>query len=269
MMTPMMVSIRCHWVMWIRTKEKKVMHQEILDMLRLDLRSGLPIALNTGRSLEWLDKTFLHDFEESFGADRAGLTNLAVIAEFGGTWATYDKEGNRQDGQVTSLTVPTDVVEEVDALIDACFGGTMFVDKTKKTMISIEMHDGHDLEPFKKQQSELSEELNALLEERGISTLEMHNDTIATNVRNHYVGKDVGTDRFMEFLREREIITKKFKAFGDNEGDFAMAEKLAMLGKDVDMVYVGDAVPQREHNGYQLVHVRGYDSGLREYYASK
>lgn len=248
-------------------KEKKVLHPEILDMLRLDLRSGLPIALNTGRSMEWLDETFLRDFEESFGDDRSGLANLAVITEFGGTWATYDKDGKRQDRQVTSLTVPDNVVDAVDALVQDRFGETMFVDKTKKTMISIEMHDGHDLAPFKEQQAVLSDSLNVLLESHGIGNLEVHNDTIATNLRSHYVGKDVGTDRFMEFLREREIVPRKFKAFGDSEGDIAMAEKLAMLGRNVDMIYLGNDVPKHDYNGYRFMHVRGYDTALREYYA--
>ena len=248
-------------------KEKKVLYPEILDMIRIDLKSGLPIALNTGRSIEWIDSTFLREFEENFGDDKSGLANLVVIGEFGGTWATYDTDGNRQDGQVASLTVPETLVDEVDALVKNRFGETMFVDKTKKTMISIEMHDGHELDPFKEQQKLLSDTLYELLRTHGITALEVHNDTIATNVRSHYVGKDVGTGRFLEFLRERGIQTKKYKAYGDSEGDLAMAEHLAMRGENVDMVYLGSKPPKGDHIGYELIHVPGFDKGLREYYA--
>lgn len=250
--------------------EKRVIHEEILDHIHKRLKDGIPVALNTGRSVAWLDDSILAPLLKRFADDKTGLQNLAIIAEFGGTWVTFDAAGVMRGGGVNSITVPYDFYSRVRELVDDRFSGTMFDDTTKETMISVEMN-GQDLDAFHAEQVRLASELNAILDEMGYGgTYEVHTDTIATNVRSPYVGKALGADRFLQFLRDKGIKPAKYNTFGDSAGDIEMAKELHRRGQDVEFVYVGDPTQLPDQpTGFRTHVIGGYSGGTAQFLASQ
>ncbi|MGH7202991.1 MAG: hypothetical protein ACREHC_00935 [Candidatus Levyibacteriota bacterium] len=222
---------------------KEVIHPEILDKIAERLKAGIPVALNTGRSIEWLKAPVLAPLLDRFKDDKSGLTNFALIGEFGGTWATFDESGNIHEGQVESLAVPQALHEKSRTLVEQEYSKSMEYDKTKRTMLSIEMHKGYDLDAFHEAQTKLVDDLNTLVTEAKLSsTYIVHRDTIATNVMSPNVGKDLGAARFLQFLRDLGVRPARYRTFGDSMSDIAMTHELVRHGYPAEFVFVGKAV---------------------------
>ena len=64
--------------------------------------------------------------------------------------------------------------------------------------------------------------------------------TIATDIENSHVGKALATERFLQFVKDKDVKPGRFIAIGDSKSDFEMADELQRRGKKVEMVYVGD-----------------------------
>lgn len=154
---------------------------------------------------------------------------------------TFDEEGTQHMGVVDSISVPGTLQASVQELIKAKYPESMFFDTTKKTMISVEMRDGHDLSDFTARQGELVADLVGLLGTfPGGNDYQIDPTTIATDIESPHVGKALGTDRFLEFLRVRGIVPTRFEAYGDSASDLSMAEELVERGESVQFIYVGD-----------------------------
>lgn len=224
--------------------EKRVTDDRVYTEIIDRLTSGKPVGLNTGRSIEWMMKNFvtpLIDRMDAQGLDRQYLANLIAIGEKGGAWMTFDEEGTQHMGVVDSISVPGTLQASVQELIKAKYPESMFFDTTKKTMISVEMRDGHDLSDFTARQGELVADLVGLLGTfPGGNDYQIDPTTIATDIESPHVGKALGTDRFLEFLRVRGIVPTRFEAYGDSASDLSMAEELVERGESVQFIYVGD-----------------------------
>jgi len=143
----------------------------------------------------------------------------------------------------------------------------MFFDSTKKTMISVEMHDGYDIARFAEEQARLKVDLSKILAEAGQDRIyNIDPTTIATDVESPHVGKAFGADRFLQFLKDRDIKPMQFKAFGDSASDFEMADELGRRNKPTDFVYVGDKSKlDTVKKDYKVEYVPGFDKGTLEY----
>jgi hydroxymethylpyrimidine pyrophosphatase-like HAD family hydrolase len=220
-------------------KKKRVIHPEIIDRIAGILKQGEPVALNTGRSVAWLDRV-IADLTLHFSDNKKPLENLVAVGEFGGTWGIFDTKGNMHKGKVNSISVPSELSVNVKGIIKKKFSNSMMFDETKETMVSIEMIDGFDLDVFHDEQKMLTDELNTLLADMGYSrTYDIHTDQIATNIMSPHVGKDLGASRFLEFLREKEYLPQEFIAFGDSISDLEMGKELKRRNFTVQFFYVG------------------------------
>jgi hypothetical protein len=221
-------------------QEKRVVDTEILGHIVERLQAGEPVGFNTGRSLDWISERVLPSLMEQV-TDPALLKNFVVIGEMGGTWLTFDEAGTPNVGQSKYLTVPAELQANVSNLVDEKYSGSMFVDPGKHTMLSVEMHDGHDLADYKQHQPQAVADIRALVAEAGLEKqYPVDGTTIAIDVASPHAGKALGADRFLQFIRDRGIKPSKFKTFGDSRSDMAMAEELNRRGQNVDFVFVGD-----------------------------
>lgn len=247
-------------------REKRVTEEGIYTSVIERLQRGEPVGLNTGRSTEWMEERIIRPILEKI-QDKSVLANFVAIGEKGGTWITFDEQGNMHHGRAQAISVPEDLNERARRLVEEKYGDSMFFDATKETMISIEMHDGYDLAEFTRRQAQLTEELVQILSETGQEKIyKVDPTTIATDIESPHVGKALGADRFLQFLTDRDIKPVQFKAFGDSASDLEMADELERKGRQVDFVYVGDrAKLGNVTKDYPIEYVGGFSQGTLEY----
>ena len=224
-------------------QEKKVKVPGILDQIARKLEKGEPVALNTGRSVEWMKERVINPLAERI-KDKKALQNFLAVGEKGGTWAEFDEDGNLLEKKDDNISVPDDLRNKVRDLINSDYSDSMFVDESKLTMISTEMKDGYSLEKYKNKQQDLIPQLKTLLQRRNISDkFKVDPTTIAVDVENKFVGKHFAVKRIIEWVKGRGIKPQMFIAFGDSfRSDVPMAWEIHSQGLPVEFVYVG-----REH----------------------
>jgi hydroxymethylpyrimidine pyrophosphatase-like HAD family hydrolase len=220
--------------------EKRVTEPEILDQILKRLEKGEPVALNTGRSIEWVKDRVLNPLIERI-KDRKILQNFLAVGEKGGTWAEFDEDGNLLEKKDDNISVPDDLRNKVRDLINSNYSDSMFFDESKLTMISTEMKDGYSLEEYKNKQQYLIPQLKTLLQRRNISEkFKVDPTTIAVDVENKFVGKHFAVKRIIEWVKSRGISPQMFIAFGDSfRSDVSMAQEIHSQGLPVEFVYVG------------------------------
>ena len=234
----------------------------MFDEIIARLQEGEPVCFNTGRSDSWvMDRvvsTMLNNIE-----DKDVLQNLIIVGEKGGTWTTFTQEGEPVHSAVETISVPDEVKDRVRALIEEKYADVMFFDESKETMISVEMVDGYDLAAFTERQKEFVADMRTLLAETGTDSIyRIDPTTIATDVESPNVGKALGSDRFIEFLRSRGIKVDSFETFGDSSSDVAMADELAWRGQNVEFVYVGNKPETVQRRAdYPMREVAGFSAG--------
>lgn len=233
---------------------KKILDREVMESIARRLKNGLPVILNTGRSISWLQEKILARLYFAHNLTNVSdLQNLFMIGEKGGTWMGFDEKGlmpalPSQDG---SISVPKDLQEAVQKIVKDRFSETMAYDQTKLTMISIETNDWlteeDRISKFLPARKQLVIVLENLIAEHGLSgELKVDPTTIATDIENKHVGKDFAVQRAVAWLKQRKILPKKYITFGDSQSDFAMARQLHDDGFHVEHVHVGKdtSIPQ-------------------------
>lgn len=246
-------------------KEKRVTQTEILEEIAKRLRIGEPVALVTGRSLEWVVERVADPLKAQI-SDKNFLDNLFVSGEFGGSYIEY-KGGNEEHFTDHTIEVPPEVVEEAKTISQE-FENTMMWDQTKKTMVSIEMKDGIDVHDFSQPQVELVEKLTDLLRRKGLKdTYQVHIDLIATNIMRNGQDKAFAAKRVLTWLKQKGIKPQQFIAFGDSASDLEMAEEIHSRGLPVEFVFVGDSTKiQGQNRGFPIRTSNDhYEKGTLEY----
>lgn len=221
-------------------QEKRITEAEILDQIIKRLQNGEPVALNTGRSIEWVKDRVINPMLEKI-KDKKILKNFLAVGEKGGTWAEFDQNGDLIESKDDSISIPRDLQTQIRNLINTDYAESMFLDESKLTMISTEMKDGYSLEDYRKKQQTLSHQLNALLADQGLADkFKVDSTTIAVDVENKYVGKHFAVKKIIEWLKSKGIKPQKYITFGDSfKSDIPMAEELNSQGLPIEFVYVG------------------------------
>ncbi|MFA6306647.1 MAG: HAD hydrolase family protein [Patescibacteria group bacterium] len=220
--------------------EKKVTEPEIFFQLIKRLEAGEPVALNTGRATDFMLEKIIEPLEKMV-ANKKILHNLLAVGEKGAVTVTFNDQGEKKLYIDESISVPEWLQKEVMALVNQRFSATMFYDKTKKTMISIEMLDNLELEKFKEEQNLLNQALAELLVKYKLTDdYKIDPSRIATDIENKHVGKHLGAGRALAWLDKKKIRPEQFIAFGDSPSDVAMAEELNRRGLKMQFVFVGE-----------------------------
>ena len=243
-------------------QEKAVTNEAMFNEMVARLEAGEPVCFNTGRSDSWVMERVVATLQERI-QNKDILRNLIIVGEKGGTWTTFNEAGEPAHSAVETISVPNELKDKVRTLIDNKYSDVMFFDESKETMLSVEMVDGYDLAAFTERQKQFVRDVEALLVETGTDSIyRIDPTTIATDVESPYVGKALGSDRFIEFLSSRGVKVEAFETFGDSASDAAMADELARRGKQVEFVYVGNK-PETVKPGadYPVREITGFSEG--------
>lgn len=221
-------------------QEKRVTEPEILDEIIERLEKGEPVALNTGRSIEWVKDRVLNSLIGKV-KDKKILQNLLAVGEKGGTWAEFNDRGNLVESKDDNISVPDSLKQEIRSLINTKYETSMFYDESKLTMISAEMKDGYSLEDYRKEQITLSVEFEKLLAGKNLTDrFKVDPTTIATDIENKFVGKNFSVKRITEWIKGKGINPQKYVAFGDSfRSDIPMAVELNSRKLPLEFIYVG------------------------------
>lgn len=223
-------------------EQKKVTEPQIFDEIIKRLQAGEPVALVTGRSLDWLVDRVVTPLEAQVEQveNKRILDNFFVSGEFSGAYITY-QNSKRELYINQEISVPTEIVKKARQITEQEFSDSMFWDEDKKTMVSIEMHDGFSVTEFKEPQRQLGEKLRQFLKEYAIDDqFEVHEDRIATNIRDKRLNKHFAAKQVINWLKRKNIVPKLFVIFGDNVTDCEMSDELHANGLNVELVFVGD-----------------------------
>ncbi len=241
--------------------EKKVTEPRIFDSMIANLTQGNPVALNTGRSTDWMIERVVKPLNERI-VDKSLLKNFFAVGEKGLTWTSFapdgrliqgvfNKDGLPVEGYDLSVFLDPTTIEhfktlsqEAKDLIARKYSHSTFFDASKKAMVSTEMHDGYDQPKYAAEQVEFDKELNAMLERLNLKDkFKTDPTTIATDIQLRHVGKHLGAQRVLDWLKRSKIAPKHFIAVGDSSSDIEMADELKKQGKSYEFRYVNPAKP--------------------------
>jgi hypothetical protein len=250
--------------------EKKVTEERLFEDIALALSKNLPVALNTGRSNEWMIERVILPLESRL-EDKTLLKNFFAVGEKGLTWASFNAEGQLTQGvfdrngmqvegfdtsvfldETTSGHFKT-LEKKVKSLIDTQYSHSTFFDSTKKAMISTEMHDGYDQSRYAQEQVSFTQKLNDLLQKEGLeASFNVDPTTIATDIQVPFAGKHLGAKRILDWLSSKNINPQLFIAVGDSSSDLEMADELHSQGKNVEFKYVNPKKPLQVEKPYKI-----------------
>jgi hydroxymethylpyrimidine pyrophosphatase-like HAD family hydrolase len=244
---------------------KKVEQTEILHKIVHLLEQNNFVALNTGRSLAWVLERVINPMLLLI-TDKSILTNFFAVGEKGGTWISFNQEGEMKRHLDISISVPKKLQDTVRTLIENEYSKSMFYDESKETMISTEMNDGYAIEEFGKYQKQLTTTMLQLLTtEKLEADLKVDPTTIATDIENKHVGKDFAIDKIVDWIKNNKTMPEMFIAFGDSESDLPMAERLFMHKLPVELVFVGKNILTKKFDFPVIITQEKFDKGTLEY----
>lgn len=220
--------------------------------------AGIPIALNTGRSLPFIDDTVIPVLT------RAGLgahARIYSIAEKGGVWARITTTGHSDTHTDPAIALDPHFVDAMRALIASTYTATMFFDETKETMLSAEMVPGISFDDYYPDQAAFNARALAELRSLGYGvTLDgvEHPDSngavqvrieptiISTDIELLETGKALGAKRALELFGTDGPIPDIWYTVGDSRSDYTMADWLHTNGYTVTHMDVRPSEPLPE-----------------------
>lgn len=250
-------------------ERKRITEPRILDEIVKRLQNGEPVALVTGRSIDFMRDRVIDPLRDKI-ADPNLFNNFLAMGEKGGVWITYEN-GQEQEHIDSDISIPQDLQNEVRKLIRNQFSDLMFYDESKKTMISTEMKDGTNLGDYHARQQILDQKLEELVKHHGLTEqLEVDPTTIATDIQNKHVGKDFAARRVLDWLKERGIKPQNFITMGDSKSDVPMAQEVHDQGFTVTFVFVGKDADREYIKSlnlpFTITFTQGeYENGTAEY----
>lgn len=229
------------------------------------LKKGAYVAVNTGRSFEWVQSNLLHALETMAGS--VAFDRLYIACEKGGESIVWT-EGVFVP-QPSRFALPDHVCQMTRQVFEENKTnlGTMFWDDTKTTMATIEKRPEADLDQFRSEQQLLGAKLQQALAGQDAR---IDPTTIATDVESPEAGKHAGAELIYEWIVSHAgAVPEAFVSFGDSKSDYEMARYFAQQGANSTLVFVGSRADTfAEDPRVKLVRTTAqYAAGTREYFA--
>ncbi|WP_036332682.1 Cof-type HAD-IIB family hydrolase [Modestobacter caceresii] len=236
----------------LASPETRAVDPSLLEDLRRLLAAGVPVVLNTGRSVDFVGERLLGPLVAAGLPDGA---RLHAVCEKGGLWTTADGGDVHVD---PGLAVPEVCHAVLAELVGGEYGEAMFVDTGKRTMATVEARTDVPAASFAEWQQRFDAELAARLSAAGLgiqlgdrllpdadgrTPWRIDPSVIATDVESVRSGKALGASRALDLLREDGPLPASWHTVGDSRSDYAMADHLHGLGADVTHVDVGPRAP--------------------------
>ena len=218
--------------------EKKVIYPRIYHELTKRLKHPTVVFI-TGRSFPWLKKKVLLPLIDQV-KDKGDLKNLYISCEYGGVQVEYIS-GNLKKVVGKDRMQDKNLNNKIRKIVKENFSQTMFYDKTKETMITVEMNKGVNNKKFEEDQRKFLKLLKTTLSTpRYSSQFMIVKTTIATDIFKKKLGKDYAIRKILSWIRKRTKNPLYITIFGDSEGDLVMGEELMKHGVDFKFVFVGE-----------------------------
>lgn len=246
-------------------KDKKP-NKVVLQHIFTELKKGMPVALNTGRSIEWVITRTGKPIIENPTLKKT-LHNFIIVGEKGGTWMTFDENGKSQEYIDESISISPKLQKNIKRIVKKEYSESMFYDISKKTMISTEMKDGYNMKKYLEDQNLLIPIIDSLIKKYGLEKiLVMEPNPIALDVQNEHVGKHLGVKRILNWLRAEKIKVSNFTTIGDSKSDIKMAEELNRNNLSVIHVHVGKKGVHEISYPFEVITTeKEYDEGAGEF----
>ncbi len=230
----------------------------ILDDLVALTAAQVPIAFVTGRSDAFIRDQVIAPLLAvglSAALDTPGARMFGVF-EKGGSWAPITSAGM---GEVTvdeSVALPSSIVDGVRSLVADGFSDTMFFDKTKLAMISVEQRTDVSAEDYQHAQSWFNDASFALVAAAGLGVklgsrsapdaagnvpFRIDPTIISTDIESVLLDKDRGAARALDYFAGFGPLPMLWRSIGDSRSDYLMADHLHEAGYDVAHVDVRPA----------------------------
>ena len=252
-------------------EQKRITKPEIITEIIKRLQKGEPVALVTGRSVEFMRGKVIALLKDKM-KDFSLLQNFLAVGEKGGVMLTFDDSGTEVETIDRSISVPPQIQKETKQLIASKYSREAFFDPTKRTMISLEMTDHFPLDQFTKAQKFLDKDVRSIVAKYiQDNNYVVDSSTISTDIQNSHVGKHFAAAHVLEWLQKKGISPKHFIAIGDSAGDLEMAREINGRGLSVEFVFVGDPANIRGKSGEFPIRVTGsqFELGTLEYLQSR
>jgi hydroxymethylpyrimidine pyrophosphatase-like HAD family hydrolase len=236
----------------------------VVDTIYDMLSGGVHVAVNTGRSYDWVEKNLVGTLKQRSNDEI--FSRLYVVCEKGGESRVWqDGEFRSQPSRFAldheAYDVTKRVFEEHKAELD-----TMFWDATKQTMATIEKEPASDLSEFRSQQTLLVDRLEEAL---GEADVKVDPTTIATDVESPRAGKHAGAELIYEWVAQNTPVEGDvFTCFGDSVSDYEMARYFAAQGAKTMFVFVGKPEDALDEDArVETIRTEAqYDAGTEEYF---
>lgn len=217
--------------------ELEVVH-EIVEILE----RGEPVAFNTGRGLHWVLRDILPHFQTRV-SQRSVINKLCIVYQKGAFRVTFNEKGDQEEPVAAPgiLLIPNSLRVEVLQLIATKYTATMFPGEEKEAVLSPQFKPGADFLQYKADQERLVDELQAIVQQYGLADqFKVDPTRIATDVEDKHLGKALGAQQVLAWLKEQGLQPEYFITFGDSKSDIGMAEEIHRNGLPVELVFVGE-----------------------------
>jgi hypothetical protein len=236
----------------LASPETRTVAPALLDDLGRLLAAGIPVVLNTGRSVDFVSERVLGPLVAAGLPDGA---RLHAVCEKGGLWTTAGAGEVHVDPE---LAVPEVCHAVVAELVGTGYDDAMFIDTSKRTMATVEARTDVPAACYAERQLAFDADLAARLSAAGLGVQlrdqhlpdrdgrtpwRIDPSVIATDVESVRAGKALGASRALDLLREDGPLPHAWHSVGDSRSDYAMADHLHSLGADVTHVDVGPQPP--------------------------
>jgi hydroxymethylpyrimidine pyrophosphatase-like HAD family hydrolase len=237
----------------------------ILDYIIKILEKGEPVALNTGRGIDWT-QTIILNFLKNKAKNINILGNLFVVAENGGIKASFNQDGYLDIEINNSMKMPQDIDQDVRELIEKKYFKNMRREN-KETMITAKIKEGTLIKDYAKLQKKLVNDLQTIINTHALSNnVKIQLTTIGTDIIHRIAGKDRGIELILKWLLRKGITPQKFITFGDNKSDIPMAEKLFEEKRSVELIYVGkDDIDTAKYRFPVIITKNKFEKGTLEF----
>jgi hypothetical protein len=227
----------------------------LLDDLAALLAVGVPVVLNTGRAVDFVQDRILGPL---VAGGLPPAARLHAVCEKGGVWTTGSPDGAGTVHTDPALRVPDACRRLLEDLVATAYGDAMFVDGTKRVMATAEARTDLPNEVYRERQAAFDAELLAGMRSAGLGVRirdDRHPDAdgrtpwridpsvIATDVESDASGKALGARRALALLADDGPLPRAWHTVGDSRSDYAMADHLHARGDQVTHVDVGPQPP--------------------------
>ncbi|GAA4674900.1 hypothetical protein [Frondihabitans cladoniiphilus] len=234
------------------------------DLVELAVR-GIPLIFNTGRSDDFIRREVVAPL---IAAGLPAGARVHGICEKGAVWFSigpqFGAAGVSEIQVDETLAMPADFATEMRQLVEAEFADSVFFDRTKRAMVSVEQLTSIDTATYLPIQARFDERALDSLQRRGFGVSRLDDvrrdargevqwridpTIISTDIESVVLGKDLGARRALELLAVDGPLPLAWRTVGDSRSDYAMADWLYAQGYEVAHVDVrpADGVPEKPY----------------------